>query len=392
MNHFQKGIIQLINSALTGSAAEIPDGFDWETAYKLGKQHQIIPMLYYGINNSRITPPEKTIERLEHGIYRSVFISQSQLFELSNICSRFDKDGIDYMPLKGALLKFLYPKSEMRPMGDLDILIKTDQYEKIRPIMRDLGFTEICENDHELVWNKNDVLHIELHKRLIPSYNKDYSAYYGDGWRLAKPADKSRFEMSDEDNFIYLFTHYAKHYRGGGIGIRHITDLYVFLSSKPEIDKNYISKELKKLQLFDFYNNTLKTLSVWFDNAEQSKLTDFITDKIFGSGSFGTFNSKVISQAVKDSKSTSTSSRVRYKIIIRSIFKPYGEMAEKYPVLKKYPVLLPVMWVVRWVTVILFKKQNLKQQGKRIKLSSSENISSYQNELDYVGLDFNFKE
>jgi hypothetical protein len=79
MNHFQKGIIQLINSALTGSAAEIPDGFDWETAYKLGKQHQIIPMLYYGINNSRITPPEKTIERLEHGIYRSVFSFLSSL-------------------------------------------------------------------------------------------------------------------------------------------------------------------------------------------------------------------------------------------------------------------------------------------------------------------------
>ena len=36
----------------------------------------------------------------------------------------------------------------MRTMGDADILIKTEQYEKIIAIMRNAGFKEAVESDH----------------------------------------------------------------------------------------------------------------------------------------------------------------------------------------------------------------------------------------------------
>jgi len=61
--------------------------------------------------------------------------------------------------------------------------------------MADLGYEELYESDHELVWN-HDLMRIELHKRLIPSYNKDYYQYYGDGWQLAK---KWRIFLSDTE-------------------------------------------------------------------------------------------------------------------------------------------------------------------------------------------------
>lgn len=38
----------------------------------------------------------------------------------------FDAGGIDYMPLKGSILKDLYPRHEMRMMGDADILIRME--------------------------------------------------------------------------------------------------------------------------------------------------------------------------------------------------------------------------------------------------------------------------
>ncbi len=97
--------------------------------------------------------------------------------------------------------------------------------------MNRLGYLPGVESNHEYVWDKKNMLHVELHKMLIPSYNKDYYAYFGDGWRLAKKYDGSEFKMSDEDTFVYIFTHFAKHYRDAGIGIRHITDIYVYLKS-----------------------------------------------------------------------------------------------------------------------------------------------------------------
>ena len=45
-------------------------------------------------------------------------------------------------------------------------------------------------------------------------------------------------EMSAEDEMIYIFTHYAKHYRAAGVGIKHILDLWVYKLYKPELDKS----------------------------------------------------------------------------------------------------------------------------------------------------------
>ena len=240
------------------------------------------------------------------------------------------------MPLKGAVLKKLYPKPEMRVMGDGDILIKSEQYEIIREAMQSLGYTEFIESDHEFIWNKPNI-HIELHKRLIPSYNKDYYFYYGVGWKFAKPDAGSCCKMSDEDTFVYIFTHYAKHYRDGGIGIRHITDLYVFLTSNPKLDKKYIETELNKLGLLKFYKNTINTIDVWFNNKQANDISDFITDRIFESGSYGTYVSHILSGAVK---SSNFGKNAKFKKVFNLIFPPYNDMSRKYLVLKKIPLLL----------------------------------------------------
>ncbi len=90
--------------------------------------------------------------------------------------------------------------------------------DRIRPLMISLGYTEGVESDHEYNWQKGST-HIELHDRLIPSYNRDYYAYSGEGWQLAKTVSNASLEhkMSAEDEMIYLFTHFAKYCRDSGI-------------------------------------------------------------------------------------------------------------------------------------------------------------------------------
>ena len=156
-------------------------------------------------------------------------------------------------------MKQRYPKHEFRPMADADILIREEQYEQIRPLMRQLGFYEGVESNHEYIWDSVS-LHVELHKRLVPSYNKDYYAYFGDGWRLATGHKGTRFFMTPEDEFIYLFVHLAKHYRDGGVGCRQMVDLWVQRRSFPGLDEDYLRRELRKLHLLEFYDNVHKTL------------------------------------------------------------------------------------------------------------------------------------
>ena len=386
MNETQIGIISLTKSAITGEKAVISKDFDWQNAIKAVKKHQIAPLIYYGLINSCIKVSEDLLSLLENTTCQCIALNHNQIFELENIYKAFNESGIEYMPLKGAVLKKLYPKPEMRVMGDGDILIKSEQYEIIREAMQSLGYTEFIESDHELIWNKRNI-HIELHKRLIPSYNKDYYSYYGDGWRFAKPDAGSCYKMSDEDTFVYIFTHYAKHYRDGGIGIRHITDLYIYLISNPKIDKKYIETELNKLGLLKFYKNTINTIDVWFNNKQANDISDFITDRIFESGSYGTYVSHILSGAVK---SSNFGKNAKFKKIFNLIFPPYKDMSRKYPVLKKNPLLLPFMWISRIINILFTKKYKIAERRKELNYMSEENIAKYKKELNYVGIDFNF--
>ena len=255
----QHGLILLIKSALTGQAYVLPKDFDLTDAFKTAANHVITTLVYYGAYNCGVdTSSALMCDNLQR-VYTSIMVGERQDAEIKRVIEAFDNHAIEHMALKGVHLKKMYPKPEMRKMGDADILIQYSEYEKIRNVMLELGFTEGIESDHEFCWTKGPVL-IELHKRLIPSYNKDYYAYFGDGWKLAKIRNDSGFGyiMTDEDQMIYLFTHFAKHYRDSGIGIRHMVDLWVYRRNHPSLDEDYIRAELEKLHLLEFYTNIIK--------------------------------------------------------------------------------------------------------------------------------------
>ena len=391
MTQQQLGIIALIKSALTGENVVLPSDFDLSEAVKLAKKHEIMTILYYGALNCGFPQSDMIMQELFINTCKTMAASTQQMFAVESIFSEFNTNQIEYMPLKGTLIKKMYPKSEMRIMGDADILINTSQYNLIKPIMSGLGFKEKVESDHELTWIKDGIC-IELHKRIIPSYNKDYYAYFGDGWRLAQVKDGTRYSMTNEDQMIYLFTHFAKHYRDAGIGIRHIVDLWVYRNYCKCLDEKYIEEELKKLQLFDFYKNIIKTLSVWFEDGECDNTTELITQVIFNSGVYGTHEAHILSDAVKTSKGINNKEAVQSVKLIELVFLPLSRMKLKYPILRKLPFLLPLFWLVRGVSSLFLRTGKIKKNFEEVIHLNLNQVDEYEQALNMVGLDFNFKE
>lgn len=391
---YHQTIISLIKSAIKSESVNPPDNINWGKVLGISENHQMTPIIYYGIHNSNINLSGDIKNKFKQSTYSSTALNEQQNYAISDLFKEFSYNNIDYMPLKGMLLKQLYPNPEMRVMSDIDILIKIEQYDIISKIMKNLGYNEITESDHEFVWRKPPMIVIELHKRLIPSYNKDYYAYFGDGWQLAERSEyeDNRYEMSAEDKLIYIFTHFAKHYRDGGIGIKHLIDIWVYKNNYQNLDERYIKEELTKLQLYEFYLNILTTIDVWFKGTPSNNITDLITYRIFDSGTYGTHENKVIASAIKDSKANDSAVKTRRKKIIKTIFLPYSSMCKRYTILKKIPLLLPIFWMVRIINVILFKRENIRRQKADMSIITNENIDKYHDELIHVGLDFNFKE
>ncbi|MBE6715156.1 MAG: hypothetical protein E7575_07785 [Ruminococcaceae bacterium] len=392
MTKQQRGIILLIRSALTGLGQELPADFDLTSAFDTAKKHGITPLVYYGARKCGVDTAPETVQRAFTVVCQSIMADEKQRAELTKLLDAFDRHNIKYMPLKGVNLKPLYPTPEMRMMGDADILISPQQYsDLIKPLMLELGFDEGAESDHELIWNKPS-LHVELHKRLIPSYNKDYYAYFGDGWNLAKIKDDAteRYSMTNEDEFIYIFTHFAKHYRDSGIGLRHMTDLWVYGSAHRDMNREYIITELSKLQLDKFFDNIERTLKCWFGDGASDNITDFITETVFSSGKYGRAQTSFVSSALKESKSNLNACKIKRRRLLRSLFPSLEVMRGFYPVLEKVPLLLPILWPVHFFKR-LFTKNKLKHYVNRMNSIDDGKISDYQRELNFVGLDFNFK-
>ena len=205
---FVLGVIALVKSGLTGCKADIPEDFDYKKAFKVAKAHGIIPVVYYGICNSGIVLEGELNNLFFSCVCQCIAIDEKQRFETDHLIQAFDENSIDYMLLKGTVIRSMYPNPEMRSMGDADILIKEEQYSKIVPILEKSGFNFVKESGNELCWEKSPFF-LELHRFLVSPRHKDYFKFFGTGWQYARLTEgyENRYEMSDEDFFVFLFAH-----------------------------------------------------------------------------------------------------------------------------------------------------------------------------------------
>jgi len=389
MDTMQRGVITLLKSAVTGEKAPLPEDFDLAAVYPALKKHNMDALLYEGAACCGLLPQEPVMQMLLQKYYTHLIVSEAQMRRCGKLFAAFEANGIEYLPLKGCRMKLLYPKPELRYMGDADILIRMEQYGQIRSIMEALGFEEKAETDHELHWDHRE-LNVELHKHLIPSYNGDFYEYYGIGWQLAARQEGCCWTMKPEDEWIFLFTHFAKHFRDGGIGCRYVADLWVYLRHNPGMDESYIRRELGKLQLVEFYENIRTLLDVWFADRAEDQRTGVITEYIFASGSWGESMSRTVSSAVRDSRTTGKAGEGRARYLLRILFPDVVTLRSKYTVLKKHPWLLPGVWVVRPFYKLFCERESLRKHGENLHSMNAENLTTRRELLQYMGIDYRF--
>lgn len=381
-----KNTILLLKSALTGQGQILPNDFSMEEIINITRNQQCDYLIYAGALCCGISSAAPELQQLQERALMLAATNAQQMYEVEAVFSAFRENKIKFLPLKGSVIKNLYPQQEMRTMSDADILISLEQKEKIAEIMKNLGFAFSLESNHELVWEKS-TLYIELHKSLFPSYFANAQVIYADSWCHAKPiaAGSSEYKMEPEELLLYLFTHFAKHYKDGGIGLRHLIDLWVVRTCYPNIDNEAVHSQLKKLHLDVFYENVMRTLSVWFEDACEDAITDQITNSVFNSGAFGSGKLRRIGAAVAQTSKLKAPSQLRRIVFWKLLFPPYQLMKRDYPVLKKLPFLLPFIWLIRAFKAVFIKK-SVATQKKRLDALTQEKVDDYSKNLAQVGL------
>lgn len=363
MTDIEVGIIRLVKSAITGNKIDVPKGFSFENAKEYISRHDLYNLIHFGCLSSSIEEPKYIKDRYLSNCYHLSLLWN----EANKVIEAFNSNNIENIPLKGIVNKDRYKDKFMRNMSDVDILIHTKDYKKkIYPIMESLGFKEFTESDHEYVWKKDNIVTIELHKKLIPSYDKDFYKVIKDGWDWYR----------NDNEFTYLFLHFTKHFRDAGIGISHMVDMFVNWKDNKE-------NVLSEFHLDKFYLNIRSVLDYWFLDKEPNEIDLYISNYIFSSGNFGT--KEKFDELQKEKKvylSGGNEYKARRNDFWFRLFPPYYWMKYKYPILEKWKVLLPFYYIVR-VFKALFSGEARRQMKENKEIEVNEN-----NKYIDIGLDY----
>lgn len=321
------------------------DAVDFVAIENIAIKQKIAPVIYIGLKNLGYDGLLSNIFLTEAS--KSVYDFTQRKVSLNEITEALDSASILYIPLKGAVLRDLYPYPEMRTSSDIDVLIYKDDLEKaIHVIESKTSFKYLKQDRHDAHF-MNKYVHLELHFSLEYSVEKINNALCNPWEHVIKASDSYCCLFTPEYNLFYIVSHAAKHFiQNGGIGIRPLLDIYV-LRTHTVFDEAKVESFCENAGVLGFYESCCNLIDVWFNEEPYDEITHIFEDVVISGGVFGSKHLKIISNKRRDSGK---------KYISGRIFKTREELTNYYPKCRKYPVLVPYYQVVRWAKVLKVNK------------------------------------
>lgn len=238
-------------------------------------------------------------------------------------------------------------------------------------VLTDLGYYCDHRDSHHDVFFRKPFMNIEMHHCMIGE-NSLLDAYYEDIWKRARQEEgKSHiYRLSWEDFYIFMIAHMAKHFQGGGCGIRSIVDMWLFSDRmKESLDWDYVRKELEKIELAQFERCMCDLVSVWFEEKAETEFYAQLTELLMQSGIYGTITNYNIQHVAEVDKRVW---KGQIKVWMEAIFLPYKAMKMQYPYLEKYPVFLPAAWIQRIFRTCFCRKGRAGEVLSGMKVEGNE--------------------
>ena len=295
--------------------------------------------------------------------------------ELERMCRALDAAEIDYILLKGSVIRKYYPKPEMRTSCDIDIYVRESDLASAEKVMTEtLKYKFDLRTPHDVAYYSQSKTHVELHYDFIENNDK-VQGVLSQVWEMSEldGIHKHGYIMNNEMFVTYHIIHMAKHFSHGGCGIRPFLDLSI-AKNKMGYDKNRVLELLGECELTRFGEEAMLLSDVWFGGGEHTDLTRKIERYILGSAIYGTVENSV---AINRAKSGG-----RFGYIIKRLFMPYSLLKKIYPRLEKYPILFPFYQVKRWCRFIY--RGRLSRAREEIRLNTRQETQEQKEMLDML--------
>lgn len=342
MTNEQKFIICLIRKSFNLDVEDqVDELIDEEEVIQIIKRNGILLTVYPFLNSLQNSGNLK--KELEKEYLATIKQSVCQIYEGERVIKKLSQHGFDCIALKGWENRLFYPNPNMRQMVDVDILVRPYNNSSIIELMGKLGYKYGGESSWKHDSFRKGNVHIEMHKRLTDDSDK-VKQWESEMWNRAIPAHDYGFKMSIEDFYLFHFIHLKKDFLNGSLGLRRIIDTWLLL--KWPKNEEFVLRELKRFGLTTFHKRMVTLARVLMGEVEQDENSAILLAYAFTTGIFGNVKAYKLGRIVSMSKNGTLRSG-KINSLISAVFLPIDRMKAQFPILKRFPFLVPFFWIKR---------------------------------------------
>ena len=228
---------------------------------------------------------------------------------VADLIEKLRKNNIYAILVKGQGIAQCYDKPLWRSLGDVDLLLSSDNYEKAKIFLCPLANSVEEEGEYQKHLSLTiDSWVVELHgtlrtglspkiDRVIDETQRD--VFYGGNVRSWMNCKTQVFLPGLNDDVFFVFTHFLKHFYKGGLGLRQVCDwcrlLWTYKDSlnlgllESRIRKAGLMSELKAFGAFavEYLGMPEEAMPLYSSEKKWSRKGDKICAFVLEVGNFG---------------------------------------------------------------------------------------------------------
>lgn len=349
--------------------------------YKMSEIHHVVPMIYNAAYNEDFFKEcDADFQAMfKSSAFRYIFSQIQRTNHFLEVYKKLSEKNIKILVFKGIIFRNMYNNPDDRISSDEDILIKKEDYEKVKEFFLSEGFEFIDKGEECAYFSKSTGLCIEVSTSLFSHESKAYghlNKLFEDVFEKSIKINIDKIDiltLSHEQHLIYIVFHNMKHFLTGGFGIRQVADFSKYIETYGEYinwekfwsdlkDLNYDTFALNLIEISLKYlgfnddkitypdNITsfdeLKNSQKYYINSE-SLINDILDAGVFGASTMDRKHTALMTlDAVEDKKKSNR---------LKAVFPNVNYLKDNYTYLQKYPILLPVAWGQR---ILSYLKKN----------------------------------
>lgn len=213
-------------------ARYIKDGMDWSSVERITFREGLSPLLYYHCRNLNLLSylPEETRRRFDRIYAETSILNRHIIKAMDDLADALKKRrNLHVIVFKGAsLLKTVYHDPALRPMEDIDLIVRQEGKEELKNVLEKMGF--VRGRFYTDTYYRG-MISFDLHTDYLSSHRiagrrEILDIKTADVWHTAIPISEGAFlgRLSLYDNVIALSFHLLKHKYLGLIGFVDIAE------------------------------------------------------------------------------------------------------------------------------------------------------------------------